>query len=243
MSTRQASELLYDSEAALRLVDSAIEDLRDTHDHDAARSATPSAELRELLDASGSLGLVGLTTVLTRAYGEIVGTLGKLRESRTVLEKTTVEKLQHMHDKLREVSNATEMAATDILNGLERSVAMVDDMDAKANAGDAQGGADLRNKLRDELFALMGCMQFQDITTQQLSYASSVLVEMETRLAELATILDPATLAGGKVGAAAAAASAPAPAAGPATFDPNASVENAAARQAVADEIFAPRQK
>ena len=240
MSTRQASELLYDSEAALRLVDSAIEDLRDTHD-DAARSATPSAELRELLDASGSLGLVGLTTVLTRAYGEIVGTLGKLRESRTVLEKTTVEKLQHMHDKLREVSNATETAATDILNGLERSVAMVDDMDAKADAGDAQGGADLRNKLRDELFALMGCMQFQDITTQQLSYASSVLVEMETRLAELATILDPATLAGGKV--AAAAAPAPAPASGPVTFDPNASVENAAARQAVADEIFAPRQK
>ena len=237
MTTRQASELLYDSEAALRLVDSAIEDLRDAQHHDPALSSASGAELRALLSANG-LDLVGLTKLLSRAYSEVIGTLGKLRESRLVLEKTTTEKFQHMQDKLREVSNATEVAATDILNGLERSVAMVDQMDAKAAEGDVPGAADLRNSLRDELFGLMSCMQFQDVTSQQLSYASSVLVEMETRLAELATVLDPAVLAGKKQVTVAPAA---APA-GPVTFDPNASTENAKERQAVADEIFAPRK-
>ena len=155
-----------------------------------------------------------------------------------MLEKTTTEKFHHMHDKLREVSNATEMAATDILNGLERSVAMVDQLDAKAADGDAPGGADLRNSLRDELFGLMSCMQFQDVTSQQLSYASSVLLEMEARLAELATVLDPAVLAGKKQ----ISLAPPAPS-GPVTFDPNASTENAKERQAVADEIFGPGKK
>ena len=52
MTTRQASELLYDSEAALRLVDSAIEDLRDAQHRDPHLSAASGAELRELLAAT-----------------------------------------------------------------------------------------------------------------------------------------------------------------------------------------------
>jgi hypothetical protein len=47
MTARHANELLYDSEAALRLVDSAIEDIRD------ARLADPveQADLHEQLAA------------------------------------------------------------------------------------------------------------------------------------------------------------------------------------------------
>jgi chemotaxis regulatin CheY-phosphate phosphatase CheZ len=230
MTSRHANELLYDSEAALRLVDSAIEDIRDARPTEPARYAT----IREQLAASGPLGLIGLSEVLARSYGEIVSVLGSLRQSRNVLQRTTVEKLQHTHEKLREVSSATETAATDILNGLDRAVAIVNDMDAKANASDAPAGAELRDKLRDELFSLMGCMQFQDITSQQLNYASSVLTEMEARLAELASILDPATFGGTGSGL---SASSLVPT-GPLTFDPAASTENAEARQAVADEVF-----
>lgn len=179
MTARHANELLYDSEAALRLVDSAIEDIREPDPRRGAERAS-------------------------------------------------------YHAKLREVSTATETAATNILNGLDRAVALVDAMDAKASVGDVEGGAELRNKLRDELFALMGCMQFQDITTQQLNYASSVLAEMETRLADLARILNPAAF-----GAPTALAPAvPTTASGPANFDPSASTQNAEARQAVADQIF-----
>jgi hypothetical protein len=231
MTARHAAELLYDSEAALRLVDSAIEDLREPEPR-RGMSADPgrASRFRELLAGSTPLGLVGLSQVLARGYGEIVGALGSLRESRTVLGRTAGGKLQHTHQKLREVSNATETAAADILDGLDRAVALVNEMDARAASGDAHGGADLRAKLRDELFALVGCMQFQDIAKQQLSYASSVLTEMETRLAEVATLLDPTA-----IGAAnSAAANAP----DPATFDPAATVENAEARQAEADRIF-----
>jgi hypothetical protein len=238
MTARHATELLYDSEAALRLVDSAIEDLRDADTRDVASGADPkvSPEMQELLAVTGSLGLAGLTQILARGYVAIVGALGRLRESRDVLEKTRADKLQHMHDKLREVTSATETAATDILNGLDRAVALVDAMDRKASEGDAAAGAELRNTLRDELFSLMGCMQFQDITTQQLSYASSVLIDTETRLADLARLLDPAAL-GAVAGMDAHAAPALRPRE-PAAFDPTASTGSAEARQAVADEIF-----
>ena len=234
MTARQASELLYDSEAALRLVDSAIEEIREPEGRLAAESNARGNELRDTLAAAnGPLGLLGLSQVIARSYTEIVSVLGSLRESRTALERSTVEKIQQTHAKLREVSNATEVAATDILNGLERSLSLVDQMDAKATEGDARSEADLRQTLRDELFALMGCMQFQDITAQQLNYASSVLTEMEHRLAELARVLDPTTFGTLRI-----PRMTPAKPNGPVNYDPAASTENAEARQAVADEIF-----
>jgi hypothetical protein len=106
-------------------------------------------------------------------------------------------------------------------------------MDQRATQGDARSEADLRQTLRDELFALVGCMQFQDITTQQLHYASAVLTEMENRLAELARVLDPTTFGTLRI-----ALATPAKPNVPVSFDPAASTENAEARQAVADEIF-----
>jgi len=237
MTARQANELLYDSEAALRLVDSAIEDIRDARlrEPGADADAASGARLRALI-ANGPLGFIGVPQLLERCRAEIVSVLGSLRESRSVLERAAVAKIQNTSERLREVTHATKMAATDILDGLDRAVALVNEMDRKAEDGDAAAGAELRSKLRDELFSLVGCMQFQDITTQQLSYASSVLKEMETRLAGLATILDPATL-----GASASTPSAPPEPA--AAFDPSASVQNAEARQAMADQIVAGVRK
>ena len=236
MTARHANELLYDSEAALRLVDSAIEDIRDTRPGAGMAEALHAGNLRDLLQAAGPLGLLGISHVLVRGYGEIVGVLQSLRESRDVLASAAPGNVQNTHQKLREVTNATETAATSILDGLDRAVALVDQMDAKAGEGDASADAALRNTLRDELFSLMGCMQFQDVTTQQLRYASSVLSEMEARLGELASILGPAAL-----GAAGAAATAPTTLSGPAAFDAAASMQNAEARQAVADQIFSAR--
>jgi chemotaxis regulatin CheY-phosphate phosphatase CheZ len=233
MTARHATELLYDSEAALRLVDSAIQDLR-TLPRPSGGAAAPNANgsVRDLLASPGAVDLVGLSQILARSYGEIVKVLGSLRESRSVLEQTAFEKLHHTHDKLREVTTVTQTAATDILDGLDRAVALVNDMDARANDGDTAAERALRGKLRDELFSLMGCMQFQDITTQQLTYASSVLTELETRLAQLATILDPTALQATGV-----AMAVPGPSGAP-TFDPAASMQDAEARQAVADQIF-----
>jgi hypothetical protein len=236
MTARHASELLYDTEAALRLVDNAIEEIRVTDGRRAAENgdAARAAQLRDALAAAnGPLGLVGLSQILARGYTEIVSVLGSLRESRTTLDRATVDRLQQTHAKIREVTRTTEVVAADIMAGLERSLAVVDQMDGKAQEGDARAEADLRNTLRDELFALMGCMQFQDTTAQQLNYASSVLTEMESRLAELASVLDPTAF-----GVARLPSPTPARSAGPVSHDLVASTENASQRQSVADEIF-----
>lgn len=235
MSTKQPSQLLYDSEATLRLVDTAIREMGElAHD-----DVMPLEERVPSADAAGTgtaLGLLGLSDLLAKGYAEILGVLDSLRQSRHLLERAAVEKIQHTHDKLREVTNATETAATDILNGLDRANTMLDELDAYAGEhGEPDGrGAATRSALRDELFALMGHMQFQDITSQQLSYASAVLTEMEARLTNIARAFDPTVFGRPHLDEATFPA-----AGGLVTYDPNASTRNREERQAIADAIIA----
>jgi hypothetical protein len=223
VTSKPVSELLYDSEATLRLVDSALDEIRDPE----ARSGA----YHHLAASTGGrpIGIIGLSQLLARGYAEIVSVLGSLRQSRSVLEKQTVERLQHTHAKLKEVTTATETAATNVLDGLERALALVDELDGHTNDGD--DAPRVRVSLRDELFSLMGHMQFQDITTQQLSYASAVIADMEQRLASLAAAFDPAAFG-------TAVQPSETPDAAPAVYDPAATTHNAEHRQAMADEIF-----
>jgi hypothetical protein len=213
---KSPSDLLYDSETTLRLVDSALSDL----------DVRPIEGLALALEAAredDQLGLLGLSRVFSVAHSELTRILQGLRQSRETLEQGTVERLQHTHDKLREIAGATESAATDILNGLERSMVLVDTLEDPAADHAAS-----RAELREVLFALMGCMQFQDITSQQLNYASSVLVELEERLADIARVFDPAAFGVATI-----------PAAPPnAAFDPAATTQDAGKRQALVDSIL-----
>lgn len=221
MTARSASELLFDSEASLRLVDNAIGEFN----HDSGYRE--DAGLGQFGDIDS---LTKLPTTLFRAYNEVKTILQRLRVSRSILEQTAMDKLAHMHDKLKEVSSATELAATDILDGLDRSVAMVDELDAIADTSeDAARGTEIRGRMREELFGLMVHLQFQDITTQQLAYASSVIQDMEQRLVQLASIFDPNTLIVDETLMASTA---------PVTFDPHASNSDASDRQALADSLF-----
>jgi hypothetical protein len=218
MSAKPASELLYDSEAALRLVDSAIKEM---------------GELAADPDQAGR-GALTLSELLTRAYEEIPRVLESLRQTRSVFERAAVDKIQRTHAKLREVSNATESAATDILDGLERALAKVDELDtiATQNAGDRTQA--VRTALRDELHTIVGHLQFEDITAQQLEHASLMLTETEQRLSHLLHAFDPA------LHAKRTPVSSGVQPAG--RFDPNATHDNRAERQAVVDEIFTKRR-
>src|SRR5690349_1589732 len=110
MTTKPANDVLYDSEAALRLVDSALSELRgispgaleEGEGHDGAAGA----QLAVAEDDSGALA--ALPRMLLKAYSEIISVLECLKQSRGMLERTTVERLQHTHEKLREVSSTTE---------------------------------------------------------------------------------------------------------------------------------------
>lgn len=242
MKPKDPSELLYDTEATLRLVDSAIHDMGELGGANDAIELeipdAPSSPQLDVRDAPGSgprspIGLVGLSDLVARGYSEILGVLDSLRQSRSLLKQSSVERLQHTHDKLLEVNITTEVAATDILNGLERATSMVDELDALAEGDGVERGAVIRAALRDEMFALMGHMQFQDITSQQLSYASSVIADMEARLAEIARVFDPTAIG----------LAAPHTTLAPAeSYDPEASALNRAERQAVADAIVATKR-
>ena len=219
MTTTRTQEVLYESEAALRLVDHELSNLHEGH---STAHSSPD-------------GLGDSALLFDRANTQIISVLTRLRAGRAAIEQTAVGRVRLTQDKLREVTTATEDAAINIMDACDRATGMVDELDTiDADASpDRAKSATLRGSLRDELFLMMGALQFQDITAQQLAHASAVLDEMEQRLIEVARLFDPAivleipsTNSGDPHGATALA------------YDVNATTRNADSRQALADEIF-----
>lgn len=215
MSNSRIADVLYDSETMLRLVDSELDELRD-----------------DARDASLGGNHVGvLLAVMQRASSEIAQVLCTLHTSREALEGVTLQEIHDSAVKLCEVSSATEIAATRMMDGLERAHALVDrldELDSVNGTGDSVIEAvTVRAKLRDELFALMGSLQFQDITSQQLGHVSQMLRDIERRLHATSSLLS-----GGR-GEAAVISSEQVP-----TFSESASTQNSFERQAAADAIF-----
>src|SRR5690606_36291494 len=173
-------DLLLDSEESLRLADSLVAELRED-----GTNADP-------FDLAGtSVSPMDLPRILLRAHAEISQLLESLRRSRGILERTTMERLQKTQSKLRGVSSATENVTIGMLDGLDRSLALVDKLeeDAATNAPAEQARAH-RAELRDRLHNLITSLQFQDITSQQLSYACAVLDDLETRMSAVAALID-----------------------------------------------------
>jgi len=178
---------LSDTEATLRQVDEVLNDFEDGRDR---------GKVKEVLDALGDrpAGLKDLVGILEAAYGEVISIIQSLRQSRGLLEKAAMERIQSTHAKLAEVSSATEMAATGMLDGLDRALGLVDELEDGSEAENAadgkKTGEDIREEIRDELNNLIGLLQFQDITSQQLGYASGVLLDMEERMVRIAEVFD-----------------------------------------------------
>ena len=90
--------------------------------------------------------------------------------------------------KLIEISSATEMATSELLDGLDRALLLVDQLEVGPSSSDDD--ADPRDDLREELHTLVTVLQFQDTTKQQLGNASTVLEERMLRLAEVFDLSD-----------------------------------------------------
>ena len=225
MTSTRAQEVLYESEAALRLVDNELTGMHGVRD----AAVTPTRVIP-------MLSLSELPQILEQANTQILSVLSRLRESRVALQSNALEKLATTHEKIREVTSATEDAAINIMDACDRATQLVDELDTiDADASpDREKAGGIRANLRDELFLMMGALQFQDITSQQLSHASAVLIEMENRMLDVAKLFDQNAahvgfLTDGPLGAP-----------DHATYDPNATTLNAETRQALADEIFTP---
>lgn len=217
MTTSRAQEVLYESEAALRLVDQELSGLHDPRDSSFGASTHAISDLPNILE---------------QANAQILTVLARVRESRAALQLTALERLQTTHEKLREVSSTTEDAAIDIMDACDRATELVDELDAldSVAAPDRSRAAAVRATLRDEVYLMMAALQFQDITAQQLSHAASVLVEMEGRLLDVARLFDHNLdgFTGSPIGVAPDGRS----------FDPNATTRDVKGRQALADALF-----
>ncbi len=224
-------ELLKDSEATLREVAGILLELWDNQSPASEAPAHPdpakgNGKARHLLD------LVGL---LMATYREIRAVLERIREGRHLLQQAAVERVRRTHEKLAEVTATTELAATDMLDGLERALALLDRLVPREDVGPGQepDTASLVEELREELHRLVILLQFQDITAQQLAYAAGVLSEVEERLDCLSKVFDLQQLESPEWGAGGAQGSGSG-----FSFDPGASSLNAEERQALADRIF-----
>lgn len=216
--TTRVQQALYDSEATLRLVDSELGELGSVTP--ASPPPPPASQVRSALGA--------LPLILEQANREIVAILDSLRKNKSQLQSAAVERLQHTHSKLEEVNSTTESAATGILDSLDKAQGILDtlDSDDPEKTGKA---AELRDAMRNELFAITEALQFQDITSQQIRYAANVLVELEDKLMAVLHLID---ITGLEDARAALHGS------GAGTYDPNATAKDREKRQHLADEVF-----
>jgi hypothetical protein len=150
---------------------------------------------------------------------------------RDIVQMSSETQLRQIAAKLREVTDATEVAATGIADGIGRWIGLVDQLEGLDASGNLEAEA-VRAQLRDELRQAQAALQFQDITAQQLGYAASLLADVEERMQGLASVL-------GADGATESATRAEATALSEHwAFDSNATMHDASGRQALADSIF-----
>lgn len=230
-------DVLGDSESTLRQVSSALSGLWDGTELETITPENGSDALSAL--ATEPTTLAELLDSIGRAYREIVGVISSLQESRGILETAAMARLKHTNEKLREVSSATEMATTGIMDGIDRALAMVGTLEEMADTSDHAESTEVRRNLEEELHGIMTLLQFQDITAQQLGYASGVLTDIEQRLFRIAKVFERSGLWSPQDNL----EEEPQDANGnsedlPETCDPEASTLNGEGRQALADEIF-----
>jgi hypothetical protein len=242
MSAERTDELLYDTAATLRLLDAELGELAPRRAPPAAAPLPPPAAVPPNAPAAAAPTmhavltgetrvLAHLPTLLERAVTEVGQMLSSLREGREHIKLAATERLKSTHAKLDEVTSATAKAGIDIMDTLDRATGLVDQLDAEQDGAVA---GDLRNQLRDELFTVMGHMQFQDITSQQITHAQALLADMESRLEQIAALFDI------EMGQRAAPTLPPVSrAVDSRTFDPNATLKDADERQRLADSLTA----
>ncbi|MBC7840765.1 MAG: hypothetical protein H7099_00535 [Gemmatimonadaceae bacterium] len=234
MNNERASELMYDTASTLRLLDAELGELAPRRPSDSQNPAARNAAAATAIGAADSV-LPVLPALFVRAMSEVQAMLASIRTGREHIRETTAERLAHTNEKLDEVSSATGKAALDIMDALDRAIAKVDELETDVVIADAGKSHAIRGHLRDELFAIMSHMQFQDITSQQIMHVQSLLGDLEGRLTEIANLFDPKS---GDVSVSApASVVASRNARNAQSFDPNASSTNAEARQALADSL------
>lgn len=190
MAIRGAEELLYDSEATLRLVDRVLDELQVVADE--PLSADETLRLLPSRTDEEAAASTDMARLLEDAAAEIQGLLGDLRHSRSVIERATFESLRCARGSDNGQGAAGE-AESDPAERLDRALALIERL-APDGGAPAPGGTELRTELSEAIFGVMGTLQHHELTAQQLCYATSAMNDLEQRLARLVAILSPDSL-------------------------------------------------
>lgn len=135
-----------------------------------------------------------LPELLLQTSQDISAVLKTLYRSRALLERAAVPRLQHTQKNLASVSDATESAARALLDGIGRSLELIDQLahQPAPDGHETTAGRGIRQQLEVEVQGLIATIQFQDLVAQQIAYATQILHETEERMAEAAAHFDSA---------------------------------------------------
>lgn len=187
MDVVQVRALAAELETTLGLTNELVEAVRALSGP--ARSAA-IVELAERLAARPAL--TDLPTLMLRAHAEITDILNGIRATRETIQAHTVDRLRDSKDRLNDVNQTTETAAMELMNGLDRSLELINTLETQACAPTDPGGFEA---LRSQVSALYNHLQFQDITAQQLKGVEAALLDIEVRMAAVSAMFDHGVLA------------------------------------------------
>lgn len=217
---------ILDSMASLRLAGALVSELKE-------QAAAMGAEAVEEAAVEAE-PVASLPNILRRTSQEITAVLNSLYRSRVLLEQAAVPRLQRTHVRLKAVTQATESATHDMLDKLDHASLLIDEIGVRITTGIPAADKEalqLHADLREEAHRLVMCLQFQDIVTQQIGYATHVLEETERRMTQLASQFKTTVFGQAELEAVDEVEwSAP--------FDPDATTTCPRERQAVADDVF-----
>jgi chemotaxis regulatin CheY-phosphate phosphatase CheZ len=134
---------------------------------------------------------------LTRSINEIIGNFKKLknpiRESQVKVPMATnqLDKISeqteaatnHMLDLIENISVREE----EVINGLNEIKEQMPDGNEKIS-GMLDNVIEKANVNVNDAFTIMNALQFQDITSQQMNHAASLLEEIETKLTQICRV-------------------------------------------------------
>ena len=224
MTTSRVNHLVNELETTLGLLKSLMQELKTTE-----RESASGQRIHELIHAlSGRRDLDGLPSLLLNAYTEVTAALGGVRVSREAIQSQAIDQLRATNEKLAQVSSHTEAAATKMLDGLDRTLVLIDQL-SDSESDNNYSLQEAAETLRSEINELFICLQFQDITAQQLKGAVDLLANVEERLEGVAKMFD------GPDGSSQASAESEEAAI---HYDPAASMDSATSRQQLADQMM-----
>jgi chemotaxis regulatin CheY-phosphate phosphatase CheZ len=229
MDVAQVRALATELETTLGLLSDLVLELQTQRNQWA--HAGPVHQLVTRLASRPSLGR--LPTAILRAHGEINYILEGIRSTRSALQVRAVERIRDTHNRLIDVTSTTENATIELMNGLDRTIELVNSLEQQAAGNGSSDGYQL---LRDQVSALYNHLQFQDITTQQLQGVTHSLTDLEQRVGALSAIFDQGMVA--EPPGSALRQTLEADSSSQLAFNPDATMKRTVADQSMVDETF-----